>query len=381
MRSILASFRRTGQTGRKPASLRHGVTVHAVTKRAFALDLSIFDSGVGILIAFGVATVAILLAGTRLSGVADRLADRTGLGEAVIGALLLGAATSLPGLITSLAAAWNGLPELAVSNAAGGIAAQTFFLAVADVAYRKANLEHAAASLENLIQGTTLTGCLAIAIMASSLPGYAILGVHPASLLIVVFYALGLQVTRQAREEPGWQAVQTSDTAEDDPEEDESGETGTARLWTEFAALAAVTALAGFLVGRSAEAAVTTLGLSQSLVGSFGTAIVTSLPELVTTVAAVRRGALTLAVGGIIGGNAFDVLFLAASDVAYREGSIYEAVTGSQVFIIALLLFMAAVLVMGLLRRARQGPAGIGFETIVLIGAYLLGSAALIAAG
>ena len=50
------------------------------------------------------------------------------------------------------------------------------------------------------------------------------------------------------------------------------------------------------------------------------TAVATSLPELVTTLAAVRRGAAQLAVGGIIGGNAFDVLFLSASDVAYRDG-------------------------------------------------------------
>jgi cation:H+ antiporter len=43
--------------------------------------------------------------------------------------------------------------------------------------------------------------------------------------------------------------------------------------------------------------------------------------ELVTTIAAVRRGALQLAVGGIIGGNTFDTLFLTAADVSYREGS------------------------------------------------------------
>ena len=335
----------------------------------------------GILLAFGVAAASILFAGVRLSGVADKLADRTGLGEAIVGSVLLGAATSLSGLTTSVTAAWNGFPELAVSNAAGGIAGQTFFLAVADLTYRRANLEHAAASLQNMIQGTVLAGCLALAVLGSSLSGYAILGVHPASYLLVAFYALGLWVTRRADEEPGWSAAQTAETEQDDPEEDDSGDASTARLWAEFAGLALVTAGAGFLVGRAAEGAIDLYGLSQSIAGAFGTALVTSLPELVTTVAAVRRGALTLAVGGIIGGNAFDVLFLAASDVAYREGSIYEAVTDKQVFVIALSLLMATVLVMGLLRREKQGPGGVGFETVVLIGAYLLGSAALIAAG
>lgn len=334
-----------------------------------------------ILASFGIATVVILLAGTRLSATADKLADRTGVGEALVGAVLLGAATSLSGLATSVTAAWNGLPELAISNAAGGIAAQTLFLTIADLAYRKANLEHAAASLQNLIQSTVLIGCLALALIACSAPGYAMLGVHPVSYFLVLFYALGLWVTRRARQLPGWRARQTSDTAEDDPAEDDSGDASTTRLWLEFAALAIVTALAGLLVGRSAQSAVTTFGLSQSLLGVFGTAIVTSLPELVTTVAAVRRGALTLAVGGIIGGNAFDVLFLAASDVAYREGSIYEAVTDRQTFTIALSLFMAAVLSMGLLGRDRHGPGGVGFETVLLVGAYALGSTVLILAG
>lgn len=339
------------------------------------------ETTAGILAVFGVAAVVILFAGVRLSSVADRLADRTGLGEAVVGAVLLGGATSLSGLTTSVAAAWNGLPELAVSNAAGGIAGQTFFLAVADLAYRRANLEHAAASLPNMIQGTVLAGCLALAVLGASMPGYAVLGVHPASYLLVAFYAMGLWVTQRARSEPGWQAEQTKETRQDEPGEDDSGGASTARLWGEFAALALVTAGAGLLVSRAAEGAIDVWGLSQSVTGAFATALVTSLPELVTTVAAVRRGALTLAVGGIIGGNAFDVLFLAASDAAYREGPIYEAVTDKQTFVIALSLLMSTVLVMGLLRRERQGLGGVGFETVVLVGAYLAGSAALIVAG
>jgi cation:H+ antiporter len=48
------------------------------------------------------------------------------------------------------------------------------------------------------------------------------------------------------------------------------------------------------------------------------TASANSLPELVTAVAAVRAGAVGLAVGDAIGGNSFEVLFLAAADLAYR---------------------------------------------------------------
>lgn len=50
-------------------------------------------------------------------------------------------------------------------------------------------------------------------------------------------------------------------------------------------------------------------GINETLAGALLSGVVTSLPELVTTVAAVRQGALTLAVGDIVGGNFFDVLF------------------------------------------------------------------------
>lgn len=89
-----------------------------------------------------------------MTKVADRLADKTGLGEAVVGALFLGGSTSLPGIVTSVTTAAGGHAELAISNAWGGIAAQTAFLGLADIVYPKANLEHAAASAANLSQGT-----------------------------------------------------------------------------------------------------------------------------------------------------------------------------------------------------------------------------------
>ena len=82
-----------------------------------------------------VLTLVIGSVGTRITRMADRLADQTGLGEALFGGIFLGATTSLSGLVTSTTAAMNGLPDLAVSNAIGGIAAQTVFLVAADFAY------------------------------------------------------------------------------------------------------------------------------------------------------------------------------------------------------------------------------------------------------
>jgi cation:H+ antiporter len=80
------------------------------------------------------AALLIAIAGTRLAGYADVLADRTGMGEIIAGAVFVGASTSLPGVVTSISPAAQGYPGLAIGNAVGGLTAQTAFLAVADLA-------------------------------------------------------------------------------------------------------------------------------------------------------------------------------------------------------------------------------------------------------
>ena len=84
------------------------------------------------------------------------------MGEVVAGAVFVGAATSLPGAITSVTTAAAISAELAVGNALGGLTAQTAFIAVADLAYRRANLEHAAASITGLAQGVLLVVLLVV---------------------------------------------------------------------------------------------------------------------------------------------------------------------------------------------------------------------------
>ncbi len=329
------------------------------------------------LVVFAIAVLFIAAAGTAMAQVADRLADRTGLGEAMTGGLLLGASTSLSGFITSVSTAAQGFPDLALSNAVGGIAVQTAFLAVADITYRRANLEHAAASVTNLTQGALLIGLLSVPLVAGQTPAWTLFGCHPASFLILAAYVFGMRLASQTHKEPLWGPTQTSETRTDIPDEPAGGGRPLRNLLLRFALLLIVVGFAGFALGQAGIAITRNTGLSETLVGALMTAVCTSLPELVTTVAAVRRGALTLAVGGIIGGNTFDVILVAASDIAYRPGSIYHAGSGHPDFLIALTIMMVAVLLLGLLRREKYGFANIGFESLLILLIYAGGATLL----
>jgi cation:H+ antiporter len=320
---------------------------------------------------FIVAGAIIAIFGSMMTRIADRLADATGLGEALMGAIFLGGSTSIPGVITSVTAAYEGYPKLAISNAIGGIAAQTAFLAIADIAYRKANLEHAAASIANMMQGTLLVGLLALSILGVVGPQGTFFQVHPISLLLLAGYIFGLLQISKAETEPMWRAKKTRETQIDETKIGHMSRYELVLAWLKFAILGIIVGFAGYAVAKSGIALSNMVGISQAIVGGLLTAVITSLPELVTSVSAVRQGALTLAVGGVIGGNCFDVLFLSFSDFAYRGGSVYAVLDQEQLFMVSSTILLTGVLLLGLLRREKHGIANIGFESFLIIVIYI----------
>lgn len=351
------------------------VTMAYLLSEREAVNVLNFEAlGLGATIAiFAGASLVIGVAGTYLTRSADLFADLTGIGEALVGAVLLGAVTSLAGVVTSLTAAAEGHPVLSVSNAIGGIAAQTAFLAVADLFYRGANLEHAAASLQNLMQSVILISLLMVLLAVITTPQVTVFGVHPASPVIIVAYLAAVKLVSRASKMPMWAPRKTAQTVLDEPDEKGIQHTSLAKVSVSLLVNGIAVAIAGYLVAQSGIALSAKTGLSETFVGSLFTAVATSLPELVVSVSAVKQGALTLAVGNIVGGNSFEVLVVAAADFVYLDGSLLHATTESQTFIIALTALLMGVLLLGLLYRQRQGIAGIGWESFLILLLFLGG--------
>ena len=337
---------------------------------------------VGSVLTLLAAGLVIRYCGVWLTVRAEALARITGLGQAVLGAVFLGAITSLAGTVTSVTAAFEGHAELAFGNAIGGIAAQTTFLVIADMLHRRANLEHAAASEANLMQGALLIVLLAIPLIAIGMPSLTLFGVDLVSVVLVVAYVFGIRLVSRSHQWPMWSPRQTSDTQ--DPERTDSTREerdSLAQLWLQFLGLAVVVGVAGWFVARAGLGVVASTGLSETVVGTLFTSVTTSIPELVIAVTAVRRGALTLAVGDILGGNSFDVLFLVLSDLAYRDGSIYQAVSASQSSWLAVGILLTGILLTGFLRRERHGPGNIGFEGVLVLTVYAVAVTATVVSG
>ncbi|MGN9774538.1 sodium:calcium antiporter [Micromonospora sp. H33] len=320
---------------------------------------------------FGVAGVLTVVGSIRLVTLGDTLADRTGWGEAFFGAVFFGLATSLSGIVMTAVAAAADQPQLGYGNAVGGIAAQTTAVAVADAFQRRVNLEHAAASLSNVLFGALLIALLALALLGTYSPEVLVGGVHPASLAMVGAYLGGLHLIRRSGTSPLWQAVATTETLPDVPHDHgRLDRTSLASLWVRFAAIGLLVSVGGWAIARAAESLVLVTGLSAGFVGAILMGAVNALPETVTAVAAVRRGAPTLAIAAVLGGNSLDALNLVIGDIAFRGGSIYHAAGPEELFVTASALFMTAILLGGLLVRQACGWGRLGFEGIVLLSSY-----------
>jgi len=323
-----------------------------------------------LLLVFAAAGMVVIATSIRATQLADVIADRTRLGEALVGGILLGAATSLAGTVVSVNAAAGGDASFAVSNAVGGIAAQTLFLVIADLLYRGTNLEHAAAEPANLFQAVMLLVLLSLPVLAFAGPDVAVFGVHPISLVLFLTYLAGVKGAAMVSAKPMWEPVETAQTRHDEPEAESEPQKPVLKPAILFVALVAVMGGCGFVISQVGATFIARFGLASSLVGALLTAVVTSLPELVTTLVAVHRRALQLAVGGIIGGNTFDTLFLVLSDIAYREGSIYNAMGLNDLYWLATGLVMTGILLAGLIFRQREGPGRIGIESVLLMAVY-----------
>lgn len=332
-----------------------------------------FDSLPIVALIVGITLLALVigLAGAGIVPNVERISRKTGLGDSLSGALLIGIATSLSGTVLSVDAAWQSHTDLAISNALGGIVVQTFFLIIGDVIYRRGNIEHAAASLENMMQAALLILLLSVALLVSVAPEYTVFGISPGSPALFGIYLVGVHATRRVGQDPQWLARPTALTSDEDERKVDTS-MPLSSLLVRFIMLMVVLGGAGLMLTEMTISVSARTSLSESLLGAVVTSTITSLPELVTTITAIRRGALSLAVGNIIGGNTFDVLFLSLSDVAYRDGSLFHAMTDVHYLISLTAIVMAAVLLLGLLGRQKKGPGVIGIEGVSVAVIFVL---------
>lgn len=340
-------------------------------------------------VAFAAAAAVIWWAGVRLERAADEISDRTGLGQAFTGVLLLATATSLPEVATTVTAiVFVGDPTLAVYNLLGGVAFQTLLLVGADLRQRRRGaLTYFSPRFELLLQGLALVLLLQLAIAGQAAGGRpSVLSVSLWPVLIVLVHLTALYTTRRYHGAPRWKPSKEDDLPAGpgaearqapEPEPAPGRRRPIGHVWLAFAGASVLVLAGGWLAATTADVLAQRTGLGSAFLGATLLALATSLPELSTTLAASRGGRYPLAISNVFGSNSFDVSLLLLADVLYRKGPILADVHGPVVFVAAVGAAMTCLYVWGLVERQNRAVLRMGWDSAAALLLYAAGMTVL----
>ncbi|MDX6479653.1 MAG: cation:H+ antiporter [Gaiellaceae bacterium] len=341
-----------------------------------ALLLLIFLGGAG----------ATWAAGTMLSKTTDALDARLGLGQDIGGLIFLSLAGSLPEVAITVSAAAQGNLELAAGNLIGGIAIQTMVLLVCDYAVGPSRpLTYLVGRLTPVLEGLLVIILVSGVEMGSLLkPSTAIGGrVNPVSILVVVIWAVGIFVINRAAKNPRWHVEMPGSRPGRHRRERAHPEQphpfaswSTARVAGLFGFASAVTLGAGVLLEESGNELANRVGVNGVVFGATVLAAASALPEISSGVAAVALGDHALAMGDILGGNAFQVcLFLLADLVAGQP--VLERAGTQNAWLAALGIALTGIYGFGVITRPERCRARLGPDSIIALVVFAIGIAGL----
>lgn len=320
-------------------------------------------------IGFIFCAVAIFLAGRRLTRYGERMAEMTGLGGAWVGLILMASVTSLPELVTGItSAAFVGSADLAVGDILGSCAFNLGILAMLDAFVPREKSLLGNASVSHTVSAALGIVLLSMVGLASSMPGdFEItrwLGATSLSFIAVYMVSIRL-VSLNEKKHP----LPTGSRPAVDSRSSREGLPVVAWKYTLHALfILAAASMLPHLADRIADKT----GLGRSFIGTFFLAVSTSLPEVAVSIAAVRMGAIDMAVGNLIGSNLFNILILAIDDMVYTKGQILKDASPSHVISVFSTIIMTAVVICGLSLRLKGKRFLLAWDSAVIFVVYLL---------
>jgi cation:H+ antiporter len=140
---------------------------------------------------------------------------------------------------------------------------------------------------------------------------------------------------------------------------------------------AAIVVVGGMWLARSADVIAWQTGLGGTFFGSIFLALVTSLPEVVVSLSAMKIGSLDLALGNIFGSNMTNMFILFVCGLFYRGGAILGAVSKAHVVTAALSVLLTFVAVKGVFTRNKRTVFGLGLDSLIMIVLFFAGTGIL----
>jgi cation:H+ antiporter len=325
----------------------------------------------GYIIQFLLSAAAIVLAGIVLAHCGDIISKRTQMGGMLVGGLLIAGATSLPEMTVDISAIRLGAPDLAVGDLMGSSIFNLLILAVFDLTrYSHGRMLSQASAAHALAASVSIAMAAMAAIfiqLGPQLESAVFLRVGPGTIVLAVTYLIGFRLIARSREI----------TAEPETKEAENkvpffGKISLKAAVIGFVAACVVLLIAGPLLAKAADSLAEETGLGGTFFGSTFVAFCTSLPEVATTLTAVRLRAFDMVLGNILGSNSMNMALLLVLDFV-DEGSLLSSVSQIHVYTALCVIVVTAVVVLGQLHRVEKKKPF--FEPDAWLAIFLIGAA------
>lgn len=313
-------------------------------------------------------TVAVIgYAGSRLCVYGDAIAESTGLGGTLVGVFLLAAVTSLPELIIGVSAVvLADAVDIAVGAILGSCVFNLVVIVILDFLLRGETV-YTRLSRDHILSaafGVIMVGVVGFNVSLGS-NGHQIAVGHVGiyTPIIAVIYLIAVRALaryhgRSSISEPLVQAPPPH---------------GIRWLAGRFLLASLAVVGTGAWLPFVGERLALAMGVHETFVGTLFMAFATSLPEVVVTLAAVRIGAIDMAVGNLFGSNLFNILVLVPEDLLYTKAPILGVVSPLHAISGMSAVIMTGIAIVGLLYRPqRRLMYGLSWASLFLLSIYLL---------
>ena len=249
-----------------------------------------------VLLLFAAGLLCIIKGGDLFVDAASWIAEASGIPKFIIGATVVSFATTMPEMLVSVFAALQGNADIAVGNAVGSVTANVgLIMCVALIC-----MECAMTRRQFGVKACLLLAAI-LALFGFTRDGQ--LSVLESMLILVIFVGFLVESLLAARQEQGSELP----AQEERPKIDKK----TVLLNIgKFLLGAAGIVLGAQLLIDNGSALARMLGVPDAVIAATMIAIGTSLPELVTTLTAIKKKQASLSVGNIIGANIMDLTLI-----------------------------------------------------------------------
>ncbi len=312
---------------------------------------------------FLVCAAVIIVCGTQLSKYGNVIAEKTGIGKAWVGLILMATITSLPELVTGISSVTVAdVPNIAVGDLVGACVLNLVILALLDPMDKSSPI-FSKTGQSHLLSGgfgILLLGTVAASVTLGPLvPSIWRIGMY--TPVIVATYAIGIRLVYLYEK----RVLAHLATEVSRPYDHITLKRAASMYAANALAVVAVAMAIPFIASGIAR----DTGLGNNFMGTLFVAATTTLPELVVSTSAMRMGAQDIAIGNLLGSNMFNIGLLALDDVFYTKGPLLSHVSGSHAVTAVMAILMTAIALIGITyRHEKKAFLRFGWDSLAMLG-------------